>query len=272
MYDGKSKSNPTSPTNIRNVCGETYLYAPLGPNGKRDWETDEALERLEAALGARWPPLSCGFVHLGAPSLRNALARFVATMHLRTPSVRRQIQDIHADITEFLESAPREPDGTLAVNEALIKGNRYDIDPSEWREFKKWSKDEEGRFFAKKVRSEAGLLASLLLAKRWSIVCADEDSFVTSDRPVNIHHPTERRFGFETPGVQIIFPISPTRILVMDDLHDKEANRYYTLQSHGAGGFNLLIWQSRVRFMITGRPPQQVIEEIERAVPHFHST
>jgi hypothetical protein len=43
------------------------------------------------------------------------------------------------------------------------------------------------------------------------------DTFITSDRPVSIHHPDRQTAGFGTADGMIFFPLSPTRLLIMDD-------------------------------------------------------
>ena len=46
------------------------------------------------------------------------------------------------------------------------------------------------------------------------------------------------------------------------DLHQEPANQYYPLREGIAGPFNMTIWDSSSRFMITGRPIPEVLSEI----------
>ena len=88
------------------------------------------------------------------------------------------------------------------------------------------------------------------MEKRWSMIIADSDAFVTTDKPVGLKHQTRPVFGFRTPGVIVSFPVSPTRLLVMDDMHHEPANQYYPLKPLMSGAFNYHIWTSGSRFMI----------------------
>ena len=112
------------------------------------------------------------------------------------------------------------------------------------------------------IQWEVGSMAKRLLEKRWSILLSDRDTFVSSDKPVVLSHPNRERYGYGTKGVMIFFPISPSRLLVMDDLRDEPANQYYGLVPTNAGVVNMTIWRNATRFLITGRPVPEVLLEI----------
>ncbi len=59
-----------------------------------------------------------------------------------------------------------------------------------------------------------------------------------------------------------MFPLSPKRLLVLDDKHSEPANQYYPLQKSAAASFNHAIWRNGSRFMITGRPIFEVLSEL----------
>ena len=81
------------------------------------------------------------------------------------------------------------------------------------------------------------------MRKRWSTILADDDAFVTSDRPVSIEHHAREVFGVATPGSIVTFPLTPRRLLVMDDRHEQPANQYYPLKRDLVGSMNALIWR-----------------------------
>ena len=101
-----------------------------------------------------------------------------------------------------------------------------------------------------------------ILIRPWSVVCSIQDSFITTDKPVALHHTARPKFGFGTPGVIITFPLGPKRLLVMDDMHVEPSNQYYPLKDGNAGSFNLTTWRNGSRFMITGRPIEDVLDEM----------
>jgi len=249
-------------THVRNVCGKRYLYSPMQPDGDRNWDLDAKLDDIESILGGLWPKLANGMVPLDDGPIRKGLALFVAIMHLRNPEVRKGVEHIHSLLVKLYESAPKLPDTTPAIDAIEINGEVHKVKFEGWHNYREWSKDDHDRFFAHIIQSEAIHIAKILLHKRWSIVLADADTFITSDRPVSIHHADRQVVGFDTAGGVICFPLSPTRLLIMDDLHNEPANQCYPLQKSNIGGFNNLIWRGGSRFMITGRSVPEVLTEL----------
>jgi len=45
----------------------------------------------------------------------------------------------------------------------------------------------------------------------------------------------------------------------MDDMNDEPANQYYPLMDSNAGAFNGTIWHAATRFLLTGRPLEEVL-------------
>jgi hypothetical protein len=103
----------------------------------------------------------------------------------------------------------------------------------------------------------------MLMKKRWSVVYVKEPLFVTSDFPVYVVQPDLKRFQIGGKGAMIQFPISPTRLLCLDDL-DELGNQYYHIPDSEADVFNLLTWVNTESFMISSRKIEDVLEGIAR--------
>ena len=249
-------------TSVRNICGKRFLYSPMQPNGERDWSLDELIDSLESTLGKLWHSLANNFVDLANQPLRQGLALFIAVMHLRNPVVRAQVEQLHGEFVAAYETVPRLADGTPNIKTIEIGGKEYPFDSSNWHDYRSWTKNEHDRFFASIVRSEAIEIADLFFRKRWSIVFDMEETFVTTDKPVAMHHGSREMFGLGTDGTVVTFPLSPTRMLVLDDMHNEPANQYYPLKSGNGASFNLTTWRNASRFLITGRPVPVVLEEM----------
>jgi uncharacterized protein DUF4238 len=249
-------------TNVRNVCGKRYLYSPRRKDGERCWALDDRVAHLEGLLGQLWPALATGFVDLGDEHIRKALALFIAVMHLRHPDTRRQVEEVHRRLLSCYMSGPTQPDGTPHVESVEVKGKIYPMDLSDWHTYKNWQKDDHDQFFVDFVESEAGRMAKHLLTKRWSVVVSDTETFITTDKPVVVKHLTREPVGYGTPGAIVTFPLSPTRLVVLDDLHDEPSNQYYPLANSNAGHFNFTVWHGASRFLITGRPVTEVLSEM----------
>jgi len=249
-------------TSVRNVCGKRYLYSPRMRNGERTWEFDDKLTNLESLLSRLWQPLATDFVDLADENMRKAIALFIAVMHFRHPAIRQDIAEIHKQFVEFYEAALQRAGETPNRESVEVQGKIYELDTADWDNYKNWTQDDYDRAFAEFAQSEVRDMAEHLLRKRWSVVFSEADTFITTDKPVVLQHQTRKRFGFGTVGTIVTFPLSPTKILVMDDIHDQPANQYYPLADSNAGAFNATIWHSATRFLLTGRPLEDVLTEI----------
>src|SRR2546427_1358049 len=168
-------------TNVRNICAKRYLYSPVSESGERVWDLDTELETLEAAIGGLWPLLATSYADLGDPSLRKGVSLFVAVMHLRHPDILKAVEEIHQRLVAFYEDMPRKPDGAPDVDSVEMAGVTYSLDLSDWHAYRAWGRDDHHRFFTHLVRREAHHLARILMEKRWSMIIADSDAFVTTD-------------------------------------------------------------------------------------------
>lgn len=249
-------------TRVKHICATRYLYSPKSASGGRAWDLEYELCDLEGLLSQLWPTLANGFVDLGDVAVRQAVALFVAAMHVRHPDSLVQAQHIHASIVSVVEEASLRIDGTPDVDALEISGRLFPFDSQTWPSYRSWGPDDHHRFFAGTLRSQAGHVAKLLLEKRWSMLMAEEDTFITSDKPVGLQHQEKDVVGVATPNVIITFPVSPRRLLVMDDRHEQPANQYYPLKPHVGALANLLIWRNGTRFMVTGRPIREVLQEL----------
>jgi len=249
-------------TSVRNVCGKRYLYSPRQLDGNRDWALDDKLNDVEALLGHVWSKLATDYVDLADEHIRKALSLFVSITHMRHPDARDEMEHIHAKMVEFFENGPTQADGTPMIDSIEVGGKSYQLETSNWHNFRNQGEDGHDRAFANMVQSEAGRMAERLLTKRWSILLSEQDVFVTSDKPVGLTHLKKERYGYGTEDTIITFPISPSRLLVMDDQHSEPANQYYPLIKSNAGAVNMTIWRNSRRFLITGRPVSEVMHEI----------
>jgi hypothetical protein len=250
-------------TNVRNVCGKRYLYSPKQLDGTRSWALDDQLTDVETLLGQIWPALATDFVDFADENIRKAVSLFVSITHVRHPDIRDEVEGIHDNLVEFYERGPLHPDGTPMVDSVEYKGTSFKFDTSDWHAYKNHGKDGHDRSFAEVVRSETGRMAKHLLTKRWSVVMSQSEVFITSDKPVVLQHLTRERFGYGTKGTIVTFPLSPSRLLVMDDLDSEPGNQYYPLLVETTAAVNMTTWQGARRFLITGRPVPEILTEFD---------
>jgi hypothetical protein len=262
IFSRDAKDGDEKLTWIRNVCAQRYLYSPKAADGERSWQVDDDLEGVEMLLAQFWSEISTDFIDLANESIRKALSLFIATNYVRHPANIRTVKEIHRQLLQLYEALPKNSEGTPDISSFSFNGKEYPLDTSDWHSYRKLDENDHHHFFVKRIRADAGHLAEIILQKRWSVVFTDKPHFITSDKPVILQNFEKERFGFGTAGSIISFPLSPTRLLIMDDRYEEPPNQYYQLIPDNLGGYNLSIWRESTRFMITGRAIPDVLNEI----------
>lgn len=221
----KDKGDPML-ANIKKVATQRYLYSPADEEGRRDAEMECRPADCESAMSGIWPQLATDFVDLdGDQSIRKGLALFISLLFLRHPRRLEETEEIHRQLIEQSDAVPKDDNGNPAIDEIKHKGVVRKFDASGWQRFKGAGPEELKRMFVGNIKRDATYLAEILMRKRWSVVFSDRPAFITTDAPVVILHSTKERLGFATHGITVSFPLSPTRVLMMDDRHDQPAGR-----------------------------------------------
>lgn len=261
MFSNQDRDGDERLTNIKNVCARRYLYSPMDECGRRDWALEEQLADLEAHLASLWSVVAAELIDFGESGIRNMVARFVSVMHMRSPDTLHAVEEIHRRLVALYQTAPKNPDRTPNVEIVDASGIAKPLDTRDWEQYRTAGANDHQRFFAQTIRCEAVRIAERLIQKRWCMLLAEEDAFVTSDRPVSLQHQSKEVFGVGTPGSILIFPLTPRRLLVMDDRHEQAPNQSFLLNRDSVGPLNGLIWRNG-RLLLTGRPIPDVLTEL----------
>ncbi len=115
--------------------------------------------------------------------------------------------------------------------------------------------------FVYTLLSESGPTAEELIKKRWAVIVSDAPVFATSDNPVMVLHEDLLLRGLGFFGGDILVPISPTRMMMLDDRHN-EGNHYYRLHIETLGAFHGIVLRYALRFLISSRPSDEVLSEL----------
>jgi hypothetical protein len=110
-------------------------------------------------------------------------------------------------------------------------------------------------FFIENIDIYAKKYMEILLQKQWYIIYSEDKKFITSDKPVI------NTLGLQTEGTVIVFPISPTRILIMDDMGKEEAYNKF-LDESNYHFYNSLIYKNAYRYIISNYDFESYITEI----------
>ena len=250
---GKSGGDPAK-RSISKVAVKFYLYAPV-ENGQRDYRVEEKLSNLEQLFGMPfWSQISTGYVDLSNQVTRKGIALLAAVMYLRNPTVFHRTAEIYQQFRPFYMAAGEPPDSVE------LGGQKYDVDKTSWPAYRDASEDDVKRMWLDSL-TQASWLAELLFKMRWSIIASEKPVFITSDHPVTIIHPSMRFRGLKDAETNVMFPLSPTRILYLDNRHSEPDSQYYSVRGKGEAQ-NLLIWRNAIEYMFSHRHPDEVSEEM----------
>jgi hypothetical protein len=239
---------------IKKVATEFYLYAPRGPNG-RDYSFEDKLAYLEQMFGGPfWESVTTGYIDLCDNTTRKALSLLVAVMWLRNPSHLDEMHALHRQMVGFYSQLPELPD---AVE---IAGKTYELDKDSWPSYRNASEDDIKRMWLANVGS-ATWLAKMLMDMRWAILLSEEPVFITTDNPVVTLHPSLQFRGIKNPETSVVFPLSPTRLLHIDNRMSEPDGQYYPLKAN-PGTMNGLLWRYAINAMYSSRHTDHVCAEI----------
>jgi hypothetical protein len=237
---------------IEKVAVSFYLYVPRDPNtGARDDSFEKKLSELERWFADPvWRALQVDMLDLSWEPLRKMVSLLAATMMLRNPRHFEMYKQWHRRICDEIEQLGEVP------HSFLHKDRTYRFDTASWPAYRDATEDDLKRSWIKDMHGAAEY-ANQFMGMRWSMLCAEEPVFITTDAPVTLVHPSLRFRGIANPQTSILFPVSPTRLLCMDHLMHEPHNQYYPLHGSGAAQ-NLLLWRNSLEHMFSHRHTDEV--------------
>jgi len=247
-FDGR----PPVHVGIKNIAFERGLYTHPAKDKVTPLTTEDDLAEIESGYAEVWP----GIIDRATDvQTRHNIARFIALMFIRHPQHRETVRMMNETWREIVQGlAP------AAVVEITAEGR---VSKIRVQDVLDETKDEfVGSGFLKLMRGTLEHIAETLMARRWGIVFSENPAFVTSDCPVVLSRGRcqKRTFGFRTPGTHILFPYSPTRLLVISDDWSHEF-AHYKLAS--ADVFNRMIVQGAVRFVYGSENDSELAQKVK---------
>jgi hypothetical protein len=240
---------------IEKVAVKFHLYTPKGDDGERDYSFERKLADLENWFGdPLWSKLCNDVVDLQWEPLRKMVSLLVAVMHLRNPAQFEKWKAMHRQSVKALSALPEIPG---AVEH---KGKVYKLDKDTWPAYRDASENDLQRMWLKEV-GQAVWVAEIMMKMRWAVLFSEEAVFITSDNPVTFLHPSLGFRGISNPETAVIFPLSPTRVLHMDNRHGEPDGEYCPLK-HPASVTNGLLWRAANEHMFSHRDPNIVCAEM----------
>jgi len=220
---------------------------------------EDKLAGLESITSQIWNKFANDRIAL-SPQMKKCIALFISTLIFRHPD--NLDKNEHMKLFLYNEVMKNIPKGETQFT-FLANGKESIIDVSEMEEALNASEYDKSMYFIDNIDYFALDCAERLVKKKWSIIASEEKVFITSDRPVVISNPKTGLLGIESPGVIISLPLSPTRLLILEDNINNEENLIeYPLNKGHAAFYNAPIWSNSYRYIIGHNDLEEVISEI----------
>lgn len=161
------------------------------------------------------------------------IALLIAVIWLRTPRQFEFWESMHQQFADFFARHESLPDfiyvnnRCIGLNRAFCPACRDATEEDMKRAWDDW------------LRQAAGI-AEIFLKMRWVILVSERSVFITSDNLVLAGDALGPHRGFTHPDAMVTFPLSPTRVLMMDNRHNEPDAQFYQLK-HDSAAANVLI-------------------------------
>ncbi|MFC4724808.1 DUF4238 domain-containing protein [Glycocaulis abyssi] len=244
---------------IEKVAYKRHLYSTHDDTtGSLNDALEKKLADLEQWFGSPiWRTLQRDVVDLSWQPLRKIVSLLAATMFLRNPRTLEEHSKMHEHLVKLFSQFNEPPD------RVTVGDRTFDFDDTSWETFRAADTDDVKKIWFRQIES-AVIFAKIFMNMRWSMMMAPRPAFITSDAPITFCHPSLEFSGINDPETTIHFPISPTRVLNMDNFHSEPANQYYPCDDECYVTTNLLIWRSAIEYMFTHRHPDYIMDELLR--------
>ena len=240
---------------IDKVAVKFHLYAPADADGRRGDALEKKLADLENWFGEPvWKAVCNDFPDFSWEPLRKMVALLAAVTWLRTPRQFEFWKNMHRQFADFFAQHDSLPD-VVEIND-----RRIELDHSSWPAYRDTTEEDMKTAWNRWLEQSAEI-ARMFMKMRWAILVSDEPVFITSDNPVMVGDTLGPHRGLKHPEAMVTFPLSPTRVLVMDNRHSEPANQFYPLR-HDPAATNILIWRNAIEHMFSPRNPDEVCAEM----------
>lgn len=260
---GRKHGSEPALTNIANIATSKHLYSPRLQDGSRDPRFEQRLSKVESLLATIWSELANGFLDLADQDIRRSLALYLAFQFLRHPDRRALHDSIHSQFAELIRNNQQGPQETWRPVTVQRSGRSTTYSAAEVASYVNADCNDFQAAWISNICLDVRDCAIRLMEKRWSVVFIDSPLFITSDHPFYVLNPEMSRHQLLGKDAMLHFPISPTRILVLDDLNEPR-NQYYYHNDKVADEFNCSTWVNTDGFMISSRNVDDVLSGIVR--------
>lgn len=232
VWDKATRQARNGPVRVDTICSSRYLYTPQLVTGFRDPSMETELGHAETRAGELWPTVLGSQDCLLDTAVRGFLAEFVALLHLRNIWI---YDTMNKAVSLVRKLYPRKESGTEAV------------DGEDPVNFAKGA-------FVETIRSSLERVTNRLRKKRWVILDYDQEVVVTGDRPVLFCVGGRLVGGPFQKETVTLFPLSPNRLLYMDDRETHLGNVCVPGPPEVPSMMNALLGSHALRIVVGSKP------------------
>jgi hypothetical protein len=209
----------------KNFATEKGLYDTSDVQHLAGIDVEGFLSRIEGIFDSRWPEVFDGTMD---NETKMNISRFLALMHLRHPKHKEQVQKTKALFRTIADKVRAQGHDRFEV--VHPDGTKNIIPVSEMEEFTRDTPANAKLGFLNAMHQSMEDLAKVICARKWGVIISmhNEPVYLTSDTPLVVHRGTctKQFFGFGTPGTEVTFPISPTKLLRISDVYEEDGLHY----------------------------------------------
>ena len=207
---------------------QSHFYSVEGDDGAMDTRIEDFLAKMESNAAPAYQALLRAEIPTKGSQARVDFATFLALMYVRTPAMRRMGAEMIGRHMQILCYAYGNNEKAFdALNLRAETGGMQPLNAEQKERLRRDFLDPSGYIMqiAKErtlmVLRAADGLAPILYNMKWTIIIPAHGFFITTDHPLvrqvdpKTRHPIYGDHGFANKTVEVIFPLSPQRILVM---------------------------------------------------------
>ncbi len=237
---------------VGNVAFERGLYSHPSVDRTPSLTTENKLgEGIENVFARFWPGMVDRAENIRT---RKNVARFIELMFVRNPKRKRWLKKVASRLQNL--ASQMQPDEIIEIlgQNKIVQLRAAEIADT-------FHAENAQSAFVNLMPNIAEEISEILVSRRWGNVFYENPVFVTSDCQVVLYSGTSTKasFGFATPGTMIFFPVSPTRMVVIDDSWQYDF-AHYKLTNPDA--FNRIITEEAVRFVYADKESHELSQKI----------
>lgn len=237
---------------IQDVAQDAHFYSFIDANGKPSRRIDDKLTDLEDRASRPFRIIARGSADLNtATAMKQVLALFLATTLLRTPDQQQKTAEQHRRLRQHFDKAAKSTSGRPLVDYVFQGALWLPLDTADYHEWNKEDEETLKRLFSEQIEVLGKPFADRLFSKRWVVFQTEQPVFFTSDTPLVKIDQAGNPCGIDSPNAMLFFPISPSRLLYMEDRQLGDMDGFCEMSLDQANDCNAVIGKNAQKLLFS---------------------